>query len=172
MKKTFKLGALALAILSVFMLFYTTNADNSVVSVEVTAWTSTCTLDAFGFASGAASATDVTKPDVTNELACTLLSAGTTATTLLQEDLSDGSTNTIAKTNIDSTLSNYVQTGSLISSVVDAGPESTWASAQTVITKTAAQVWTFTVDVTLGLVVPGGTPVGNYQGNMVFTYPA
>ena len=170
--KNLKISALLLAIVAVFGFILNTNAQtNSQVSITLDAGSNSCTLSDFAFSNTGVSDVDVDLWTITNKLACELYNNTLSQLTIQQEVLDGAATSDeIPTTSITISSSVFTNTGSL--TYTTALPAATtYGTAANLYLVNAEEIGTTSADVTVGVVVPGGTAADSYAGNMVITVP-
>lgn len=171
--KNLKIGALVLAVLAVFGFVLNTNAQNaeSEVKITITAGTNSCTLDEYDFSNTGVSATDVDLWELTNLLECELYASTAWTVQMQQADLdwTSDPANVIPATNyITVETETFVNTGTLTYTTAFTA-NNQWASVSDIYTVSANQVGVTSTDVTVGLIVPGGTAADDYAGDLVIS---
>ena len=163
MKNLFKMWAVALAMAMVFVLVLSTKAaDDSLVTVNLAEWASSCTLDAFDMSTWV-SVNDQTVTD-TGTLSCDFLKSASETLTIVSDPLVNGSIYTIPAANVAGSGSNLTENGTLDADGTSLLAPNALDSQQTVYVKDANEMWTMTQQIDITVTIDGGTPAGVYTG--------
>jgi len=151
-----------------FVLVLTTKAaDDSLVTVQLTEGTSTCTLNAFNMSTWVSVNTQTVTD--TENLSCDFLASASETLTIISEPLVNGSIATIPATAVNGSGSNLTQNGTLAAAGTSLLASSALNASQTVYVKDLNEMGTMTQNIKIDVTIVWGTPAGTYTGYLDLT---
>jgi len=151
-----------------FVLVLTTKAANdSLVTVQLTEGTSTCTLNPFDMSTWVS--VNIQTVTDTENLSCNFLASASQTLAILSHSLVNGSIATIPNTAVHGSGSNLTQNGTLVANGTSLLGSWALGTAQTVYAKDLNEMGTMTQDIKIDVTINWGTPAGTYTGYLDLT---